>query len=68
MDWAKVHSELVHRKFRRRKGGRQETRLVVDTTFGGNVCFRYGLRLKWEKQVSYAEWKQWQADAKEIVE
>jgi len=66
MDWVKVHSDLVHRKFRCRKGGRQETRLVVDTTFGGDVCYRYGPGLKWEKQVPYAEWQEWQADAREI--
>lgn len=67
MDWAKVHQELVQRKFRRRKGGRQETRLVVDTTFGGDVHFRYGPGMRWRGQVSFAEWKMWQADAKEVT-
>jgi hypothetical protein len=67
VDWDKVHKALVGRKFRRRKGGHQETRLVVDTTFGGEVCFRYGPRMTWKKQIPYGEWDRWQADAKEVV-
>ena len=66
MDWAKIHSELAHRKFRRRKNGHQETRLVTDTSLGGDVHFRYGPHMQWRGQVSYSEWQEWQADAKEI--
>lgn len=66
MKWEAVHRALVGRKFRRRKDGRQETRLVADTTLGGAVCFRYGPRLKWSGQVSYAGWKKWVANAVEL--
>lgn len=57
--WAVLQKVLVGRKFRRRKCGRQETRLVVDVTLGSHVCFRYGPRLKYEGQISYSEWCQW---------
>ena len=60
------HKKWVGRKFRRRKGGRQQTRLVVDTTFGFGIWYRYGPKLCYEAYAERKDWEAWVMEAKEI--
>lgn len=60
------YKELVGKKFRRRKDGHQETRLVVDVTLGGDVLYSCGPRMCWHGLAAYQEWKDWQNEATEI--
>ena len=55
---------LVGRKFRRRKNGKQETRLVIDRTLGFDVVWRD----RWsEHRTPWTDFEQWLRDAKEIT-
>lgn len=60
--------KLVGRKFRVRKFGQQETRLVIDYTLGGDVVFKFGPRLCWQKQNTWSKWNDWFKDAVEIFD
>lgn len=52
--------------WRRRRGGKQETRRVYDRTFGGDVCYTSGRGYRY--QCSGSEWHEWAAGAKLIAE
>lgn len=54
--------------WRRRKGGKTETRFVIDRTLGGDVIYRSG---KWSyanrsSRDTYLNWMTWQSGATRI--
>ena len=50
--------------FRRRHAGKQETRHVIDRTFGADVVYVYGsFRRGYQETCSYDDWQTWVAKA-----
>lgn len=53
--------------WRRRRSGKQETRHVIDRTFGDDVVYYYGdYRNHHEATCSEEEWKAWVSEAKRL--
>lgn len=58
---------FVGDKWRKRRGGKTETRLVVDRTLGGDVVVRIGHLNQSPTTISLKDWNAWTVGAKHLT-